>query len=536
MKRKLMISLAGMFLLLCGANAQISITNPFSSVSADPYVRGTNPAVPSEWKQDSTWSWSWNNITLTWQKVRRDIKIHNNSGKLVSQVALLWDYNLSEWVNYEKYYNEYHPDHTTPKYMFRMIWDPAYQAFAETWHAFYTSDGDITESESKSYDVTTSSYTGGNQSIYTYSPGTEEMIRKNLDAATMNWKNYSRSTSVLNAQEKPVSILMELWIEASQSWMNVESYTMTYTVQGEQLEMLFSQWDPGTSTWKTTGKMNWEYNSSGWLVGQYIYSWDDVNLNWENGVKIIHHYDENGYKTQSESFDWDDATQSWDYDRKEVYSYHPNGMPHKTYTYAWVEALWQYMEYEYTCRDENGNETETYHKDINYQTNEYYQGNRTVSTYSDGLLTEVLSQSLEIPGNTWVPSYRETNTWDGNRNLTLELHETYDNVNLTWKNSSKYEHFYSSYIGMDEQRELTDLCYFRNPLCPGDPIQCPGLSPDEIYQFRLITMQGKPVLDQTFSGGGTIMLPDNLPAGSYLLTIKGSKGISGSGKIIVLHK
>ena len=89
---------------------------------------------------------------------------------------------------------------------------------------------------------------------------------------------------------------------------------------------------------------------------------------------------------------------------------------------------------------------------------------------------------------------------------------------------------------MDEQRELTDLCYFRNPLCPGDPIQCPGLSPDEIYQFRLITMQGKPVLDQTFSGGGTIMLPDNLPAGSYLLTIKGSKGISGSGKIIVLHK
>ncbi len=536
MKRKILLIAAGCILLSLLANAQISLPAPFNAPIPGTVSPDESVFSPTAWRQDSSWYLHWNSIGNSWQRDRRTLRTFNGSGMLTELLAIRWDYNLSEWINDDNYSNEYYSDHTTPKNMFRMVWDPSDQAWVEVYHAFYASNGDITEYEAKAYDAATNSFTGGNRTTYTYSPGSMQELHKNLDPATQTWKNFSRITITYDGQGNAISSLVEVWIEGLSAWMNAEYYEIAYTPLGEILEMIFSVWNTGTSDWNFSSRMTYEYNSSGWLVANYIYSWDEMVADWKNSVRINYHYDENGHKTQAESYEWDDAQQAWDNDRKEVYNYHANGMLHETLSSTWIAAISQFMDYEYSCRDENGNETETWHKDINYQTNEYYDGSRTVSTYADGLLTEALYQTLELPGSTWIPSWRKTNTWDGNRNLTVELYEDYDHQNLAWVNTSRSEHFYSSYIGIPELQGLNGLCMFRNPLHPGETIQCPGLQPEEVYHFRLITMQGQTVMDNTLPGNVTLVMPESLSAGSYILRITGSDGTAISGKVTVVQK
>ncbi|MDP4281308.1 MAG: hypothetical protein Q8867_04085 [Bacteroidota bacterium] len=535
MRHNILLTLAGSLFYFCTANSQTFLSKVFPYYFPTPEVIAKSLSSPAEWKQDSTWEWNWNTVTSSWQKNKRTLQTFNGCGKLMSQVSIFWDFNMSEWTNSGRISNEYFPDNTTLKNQFRMTWNKTGQTWVEIGHSLYNSDGKITEYESREYDGTTNSFTSGGQTIYSYYSGGMQEIRKTLDPVTMIWKNYSRVTTVYDVQGSPVSLLIELWSDVLTSWVNMEYYTMTYNSQEQMLEENYSLWDQGNDTWNNYIKITYEYNASGWLVNNNIYSWDNNTVDWKNSAKIIFHYDQNGLKIQAESYDWDDVTQAWINNQKEVYSYYSNGNPHETFRYIWILSLGKFMEFEYTCLDENGNQTETYHKDINYQTNEYSQGSRTVDTYTDGLLMEVDNQTLVVPGNTWDPANRQTNTWDADKNLIQELYENYDNTILSYVNSTKNQYFFSSYIGIDEKKGLSDLCYFKNPVTPGETIHCSGLSPEEHYNFRLLTLQGQTVFDTNLPGNGSVIIPESLSNGSYLLMITNRSGKTISGKILVIH-
>jgi len=534
MQRKLFLLCAGIFLFLSTGNAQIVLPKLFP-VAPVPEAKKemTVPAAPAEWRKDSTWAWHWNSTTSAWQKIERTLRTSNGCGQPVNRLTLSWNYTLSEWVNFTKASNDYFPDNMTPSSSFEMHWNPSDNIWMEVYHALYKSNGDITEWEEKYYDETTNSYTSGNQGMYTYYSQGIQVVQKNLDVTTLSWKNYSRLTTGFDLQGNSVSRIIELWDEPTSSWCNVQAEVATYNAQNQVVEVLYSGWDSGISDWKNLGKITYEYNASGWLVKNFMYQWDEITLSWQNAVRIDYHYDENGNKIQAGSYEWDEVALLWEPDQKELYSYHSNGIPWQTFRYIWIPSLSEFKETEYTAYNEAGSEMEHYSKDINMSTFEYYQGYRTLNTYSEDLLTETLNQQLEVPANTWNDEYRTSYTWDANHNLTQELYESYDDALLAWKNSSKKDHFYSSYIGLEEPGELSTLCYFRNPLSPGETVHCPGLVSGEQYRFRLYTMTGQSVCDQQVQGTGSFTIPGSLSQGSYMLMITGSQGNAYSGRVMI---
>lgn len=527
------MAVAGWFLLTGTVNAQHSrMPNPEDFFPKSP-VNNESFAASTEWRQDSTWESHWNTTGNVWQRDRRILRSFNASGRMLSSLNIRWNFSLSEWINVEQYTNTYQADHTTPETTYRHVWDPSLQDWVEEYRAFYNSDADLTEYEERVYDITTGTFTSGEQGFITYSQGAVQELHKSLVTATMTWENMARITTTYDAQENPVTCLVEGWIGGS--WMNSQYATMTYTPQGEELEMVVQQWDPVINVWKNVYRISYEYNTSGWLIGTYYSSWDLIFLVWQPVVKILFQYNESGNETLSQSYEWDNTSQLWNPDQKQVSTWYPNNVMHETWRYVWLPIPVKFMEIEYAGYDDNGHEIEQWNKNIDYQTYEYYQGYRTVSSYVDGLLMEALSQSLEVPGFTWVDSWRKTNSWDGNRNLTLELWENWDNIALTWVNSSRDEHFFSSYIGIDEMPRISDICFFSNPLIPGEAIRCPGLSPDASYRVQLISAGGQTVSDQTIRGEETLLLPANLPAGLYILFIAGSNGTTVSGKVTIVN-
>jgi len=536
MKRKILLVAAGSFLLFGMATAQIFLPEPFAAWSPKAPLLVESFSSPSAWRQDSTWESHWNSTGTDWQRYKRTMRTFNGSGRLASQVTLRWDFNLSEWVNYETTSNEYYPDNTTLKRTSRSQWDQSAYAWVELYHCYYNDSGKPTESEEKTYDFTTSSYLSGSLTQFTYSPGNEVHLRKTLVPATMIWENNFRTTINFDGQGNEISYLSEGWIAGTSTWMNAGYVEMTYTAQGQMLEMIMQVWDPVTSFWKNSIRVTCEYNSSGWLVNYTGYSWDQVLVVWRNNIKILYHYDEDGNQIQAESYEWDNTLSAWLNNQKQVSTYYATGVMHETWRSVWVTGISQFIDIEYGGYNDAGDEVESWHKSIDYQTFEFYQGSRTLTTYTDGMLTEALHQSLETPGMTWIPSWRKTNTWDANRNLTVELHENYNDATQAWTNSTKYDHFYTTYIGIDEIAQLTSLCFFENPLSPGGTIQCPGLSPDESYTIRLISLTGQTIFTQTLPGTGSLSLPETVATGQYILLIAGSNGTTASGKVVVLKR
>lgn len=510
MKRKILMTAAGCLLLLCFANAQ------------------------NTWKKDSTWTLQWwDSNGILWHHYLRTIRNFNSAGNIVNTLDIRWDNTLS-WVPSINLSTEYYPDNTTPKKKVRTTWDQPDQTWVEIFHEFYQSDGRITEKEEKSYNASTNSYTAGFQFIYTYTEGSMQRVIKEYDKGTTEWRNKYRTTTIYDGQGNAINILDESWDTGLSSWVDVKKQEMTYNQEGQIIEALFLSWDHEISDWMNESRMTYSYNELGWLVDNITYLWYNSPGVWINSTKVVYDYDENGSKTQVVNYDWYGSPPLWNYKEKEVYSYYPDKLLHETSKSAWIKGLGQFKEFEHSNLDENGNETELWKKWIDYQTGQFYDGFLIVNSYSDSLRVEARFYILDILTNEWLPLSRYTNTWDENRNLAVELSEEYESDSQTWVNKTKYEHFYSPCIGMDEIPGLSGLCYFQNPISPSETVQCPGLKPDEIYHFRLVGMQGQTILNKTIQGNETLVIPENLATGTYILTIYGQKGTFATGKVIVV--
>ena len=489
-------------------------------------------SAQTQYLQDSTWESHWNTLGSNWERDHRILRTFNGCGNLLSQQTLRWDLALSEWIYQEEKVNTYHSDNTTLATTMHRKLDPAIQSWIEIFHAYYNDEGKITERQEMTYDMSTSSYLSGDKTTYTYTPNTRIDLRKNLVVASMTWENSLRTTITYNDQEQPILLIIEVW--SGTGWVNAQKSENTYNAQGDLVEGITCIWNSGTSVWDNYSRVTNGYNASGWNISINMYVWDATLQVWENMLKIIYQYDERGNVTLAQSYEWDNSLLSWKNDSKYISTYYASDTLHEMWRSVWLETPAVFMDIQYYLNDSSGHETESWTKSINYQTGEYYQGYRTLYSYSDDLLVEILGQTLVVPGNIWGPAYRKSYAYDAHQNLISFIRETWDDPLQVWINAEKDQHFWSEFIGIEEVPGITSCCTFSNPLQAGDRISCPNLDPDGTYRIRLIGLNGQVLVEQPMSFGETLKVPGNLPGGMYLLVITDGTSMVASGKVVVI--
>lgn len=479
------------------------------------------------WKKDSTWSWYYNTSTASWMRISRSLHSYDPEGKIIATVYIHWDYQNSEWINYSKHESEYYTSDTLAKrYEYR--WNNITRNWYEKSHSFYLENRKISESKNLIFNDQ-HVLLAGELITADYPPQTEILLVKVLDMNTSNWVNHERLTRNYDAENHMITSLGEVWNPATLAWVNTMKWEIAYDAEGRKTEEIQYEWNNILHVWTRLMKIAYLYNSSGWNTSIIMYGWDAPLFQWKQSDRQTMIYDEFGKLMQTNADEWDDIMQIWKYRQKSVNTYYPGGQRKETTRYVWVEAVSDFKIVDYALVSPLGYTEEEYSLSVSMQNGSYYQGYRTLNTYSNDLLQVTLGQTYDVNTATWTDESRKTYTYDANRNSTEELFEYVNNG--SWVLNGKEQHFYSSIIGIGEKTEVTTSCIFSNPIRPGDRITCPDL--DKGATLTLLNLNGQRVFSTTLPGDGSVSIPSSISSGMYILELKDGTRIT-SGKIIIL--
>jgi hypothetical protein len=219
---------------------------------------------------------------------------------------------------------------------------------------------------------------------------------------------------------------------------------------------------------------------------------------------------------------------------KETYSYYTNGYQEEYYSYFWNPFALAYADTYHNLSDSLGHTLEFYSKSIDLNTFQYTYGYKYIYSYNSFQQpSEILEQLLNLVSLDWYDYSRRVDTYDANQNCTVELDQLHDTVSSSWMNLYKQEHFYSFTNGIREIQNLSDYCFFSNPLQAGNSVFCPNLIPGKSYRISLMNMQGQTVSATILHAGESFSVPQDISAGMYLMQIMDNEKVVATGKIIV---
>ncbi|OQX72554.1 MAG: hypothetical protein B6D61_13565 [Bacteroidetes bacterium 4484_249] len=205
--------------------------------------------------------------------------------------------------------------------------------------------------------------------------------------------------------------------------------TQFYEVDGIVIsEILIMEWESGA--WVNSVKMVNTYDGNDFLTEMMTYWWDQGA--WNQTVKTEYTNNASGNPTLALSYNWNAGTQEWDLMFRDTYTYNGSGLCSEVLTEMWMVTEWINSGMEENSYDGNGNRTETITSVWEFMTNAWQNSAMFTYTYSNNLLTEMLSKNWQ--DNAWVNVHNTFWTYDGGTHYTEKLKKTW--TNGQWENLS----------------------------------------------------------------------------------------------------
>jgi hypothetical protein len=265
-------------------------------------------------------------------------------------------------------------------------------------------------------------------SIYTYDAGgrlTQRLYQDPITAA-----NLSRDVIVYDAQGNETENRSEQWV--NNAWEIGDGYkTMrTYNTQGRATEAIFHSWNTNMVQWDISDREQTTYDANNQITSITYSSWQ--NNTWEPMDRIVFS-NPNGVASGVLVQVYDGGTWTDD-SRANNVTWHVLYDTPASYTMEiYDNSTWMNDEKYSSVYDANGGHVGLY-------------------------------QSWNSMTNTWVNSFRETETIDVNQNFNGWRNEAWNPSNNTWNNMSE-EQEVLSYTGMDvTQRIFRDSYNLTNTL------------------------------------------------------------------------
>ena len=497
----------------------------------------TPDLAPTYWMLDSSWYSTWIVNTSLWYLNEKNFLYYNTHGALQKNLYIILDGGTGEWNNQTQYLYTYGSSGNTVN------------SSAQTWYLtggywvtfmyyHYDNYGRMDTSYYKNFDQATNSFTSGTQSIQTYNTSNQvlQTMMQNWDTLTLGWVNSSIIKYTYLPTGQMSEQLTQNWNPSLSDWVNSQKTDYSYDASGYVIGYISFNWDLGTSQWIQSMRATYTNNSMGSPTKKLYELWDSGSSTWGNSMQDTYTYNTGNQVLEILDQLWNTASSSWKNNWKETHSYYPSGYQETMYQYYWNPINSTWIDSYYSLNDSSGYTSEYYSKSIDWVTYQYTYGYRYLYFYNSIHQTlEYQHYDLNVATNDWALGSHRLFTYDANGNNTEELDQSYNDATSSYVNEYQILHFYSFTTGIPGTKENTPACYYANPLPKGKPVQCQNLKDGKNYRITLYSLDGQMVYSSYIHEGESLVFPQTLTEGVYLLQVSGNDQVVSRGKIILTN-
>jgi len=366
------------------------------------------------------------------------------------------------------------------------------------------------------------------------------------------------------------------------AWLHESNSAYMYDSQGRLTQRLYT--DPSTS--QNMGRTIITYDSHGAEIENKTEQWQGSGWVMRDGYRTAITYNTAGQKQETISQYWDNSTNTWQNDFREQFTYDTNNLVADITNSEWDNGAWVLtdrmvlnntagtatslviQEYMGTWQDVLRAQNVIWH--VLYETPSSYE----MQAYDSGnwINMEKYQATYDVNGghvgvyeewnpqtNTWEKNYRETETYDSNRNYTGWKDESWDPATSTWTLDGEEKEILT-YSGIDiTQRIIQDswgstsstlqdrekevysnfqtfnVSGIKNNLLSAEVNVYPNPTQHVLnisfpenrgaFTATVLDVTGKTLLTQTFNAANKNQLNlETLPTGIYLLQLQTEAG------------
>lgn len=140
---------------------------------------------------------------------------------------------------------------------------------------------------------------------------------------------------------------------------------------------------------------------------------------------------------------------------------------------------------------------------------------------SQGRLIELVEDEGSNDGTQWITKRRRTFEFDQAGKFISESEESFNRQSQSWEQFAYWEIHGELFEekAANYSSSLFEICPLPNPTTAEAPFVCSKLAANELYQLRVLDLQGRLVFEQEFAGDEFVYWAKGLSAGLYLLGI-----------------
>jgi len=307
------------------------------------------------------------------------------------------------------------------------------------------------------------------------------------------WQNY-------NAANVVDTFSYDEWGGAA--WQGANRNLYTYDAANNVLSITSESWDVPTTSWVPSDKQVYTYTPANKLATETYQSWSGSS--WDDMYRVFHSWSTPGLLVQDSS------------------QYYDASLP------GWTDV--QRILYNYDGADNRIQATATYWADTAWDTMGFYYASGFVANHQPQ--TVVYTDASMTPG-VYDSSYKEHYTYNSYGKPTYYYDEEWDAATNAWvKTTSNIANrmYYEEYgagvgVGKDLAKNV-DVAVYPVPATSTITISA-NWGSGQVLSAAITDMAGRTYMSWTGKTGGryseTVPV-NNMPAGNYLLTIKGKEG------------
>ncbi len=344
-----------------------------------------------------------------------------------------------------------------------------------------------------------------------------------------DWLLESKRMLTYDSQGRRISSARSLWID--QNWSRDSWLTFSYTSDDRLSAQLRTIWDGVADIWKNDTEMRYYYNYAG-LENELI------TLSWDGSRWVMSKLTEKNYTffnavDNEIRYEWDTSVNNWKPTEKTLYTYSDGIVQEETYQ-LWDDSLSKWHN-NYTKQFSYNSDQKlilTTHSVWNESEAKFEASVSTFMEYNENgqlLNSEQLAANGITNGNLTAQDVLYNN--EGNASEVIQ--SEWDPDTKEWLVSAKLVHYWSKFtIGNLNSRPSEITCRFANPYTIGLPWFCESLKTDVLYTIELYDQIGRIFYTGQFLGQHTFRISKQVPPGFYNVVIRGGLDVHAE-KVIV---
>jgi hypothetical protein len=381
-------------------------------------------------------------------------------------------------------------------------------------------------------------FTSGSRNLYLYNDSLliTRAITQSYDTTTFSWINVLKDSIIFTSADKFSEQISCIWQASTSSWKNTYKYDDIYDVNNTLVSEMDYSWNDTSSTWSNILQVNYFINPAGNPDSSIVISWNPDLHVMDTTLKTHYIYNPDNLIWAEIVQDKAAGTVLWLNSTMSQYTYYPGGiLLDKTFN-IWDTLHRTWLAISYQKYDIANKMLENWQKYYDQSTYDFTGGVSLLYTYdaNEDTLTRT-SRQWNISNSKWVNSTQDLYTYESHNLLTEELTQNFTVSDSSWVNSKKSDYYYSEFNGIGEKNTSQKICFYANPMVPGNAINCPELTPGKTYFLVICSVSGKEVYRSSFQGGNAVTIPVSLSQGLYFLIVEDQDSILYKDKVIMLR-